>query len=54
MRKARALKYAVFILLIVVASLASVMYALSYTVKSEIPYSETFKFTSNSTAGADR
>ena len=38
MRKARALKYAVFILLIVVASLASVMYALSYTVKRSPVY----------------
>jgi len=43
MRKARALKYCIFILLIVVASLASVMYALSYTVKREVLYTETFK-----------
>ena len=42
-RKARALKYGVFILLIVVASLASVMYALAYTVKREVLYTETFK-----------
>jgi len=43
MRKARALKYGVFISLIVVASLASVMYALAYTVKREVLYTETFK-----------
>ena len=43
MRKARALKYGVFISVIVVASLASVMYALAYTVKREVLYTETFK-----------
>jgi len=42
-RKARALKYAVFILLIVVASLAGVMYALAYTVKREALYTQTFR-----------
>jgi len=41
--KARALKCGVFISVIVVASLASVMYALAYTVKREVLYTETFK-----------
>jgi hypothetical protein len=43
MRKARALKYALFILFIVVASLAGVMYFLSYVMKREVLYTETFK-----------
>jgi hypothetical protein len=43
MRKARAMKYTVFILLTIVVSLASVMYALAYTVKSEVLYTQTFK-----------
>ena len=43
MHKARALKCGVFISVIVVASLASVMYALAYTVKREVLYTETFK-----------
>ena len=43
MRKLRALEYGVLILLIVVVSLASVMYALTYTVKNEVLYTQTFK-----------
>jgi len=41
-RKARALKYGVLISVIVVASLAGVMYALAYTVKREVLYTEAF------------
>ena len=43
MRKTKALKYGTLILLIVLASLASVMYALAYTVKREVLYTKTFK-----------
>jgi hypothetical protein len=43
MRKARAIKYALFVLLMIVVSLAGVMYALAYTVKSEVVYTQTFK-----------
>ena len=43
MRKTKALKYSTLILLIVLASLASVMFALAYTVKREVLYTETFK-----------
>ena len=43
MRKTKALKYSTLILLIVLASLASVMFALAYTVKREVLYTKTFK-----------
>lgn len=43
MRKARALKYGILISLILLASLTSVMYALAYTVKREVLYTQTFK-----------
>ncbi len=43
MRKTKALKYSMLILLIVLASLASIMYALAYTMKREVLYTETFK-----------
>jgi len=43
MRKKRALKYGILISLILLASLTSVMYALAYTVKREVLYTQTFK-----------
>ncbi|MCK4885296.1 hypothetical protein KAS24_04410 [Candidatus Bathyarchaeota archaeon] len=43
MRKAKALKYGILISLILLASLTSVMYALAYTVKREVLYTQTFK-----------
>ena len=44
MQTAKAVKYGVFVSLIVVASLTSVMYALAYIVKHETLYTETLKF----------
>ena len=41
MLKTRALRYSVFIVLLVVASFASVVYAFSYTTKREVLYAET-------------
>ena len=41
MKNLKALKYSAFIVLIVVASLASAAYALSYSVKREVVYMET-------------
>ncbi len=43
MRKAKTLKYGILISLILLASLTSVMYALAYTVKREVLYTQTFK-----------
>jgi hypothetical protein len=40
---AKTLKYGILTSLIVLASFTSVMYALAYTVKSEVIYTGTFK-----------
>ncbi len=43
MQKAKALKCGLIVTLIVLASLASLMYALAYTINKEVLYTETFK-----------
>ena len=47
MKAAKALKYVVLVSLIVLASFTGVMYALAYSVKSEVVYNGTFKIEGN-------